>query len=62
MLLRVMQYSFACFLSCVCCLGGAHADGLTFDEVSASLMCCGSKRQLCWRKMPALSHHPLQIT
>ncbi len=37
MLLRVMQYSFACFLSCVCCLGGAHADGLTFDEALSVL-------------------------
>ena len=37
MLLRVMQYSFACFLSCVCCLSGAHADGLTFDEALSVL-------------------------
>ena len=37
MLLRVMQYSFVCFLSCVCCLGGAHADGLTFDKALSVL-------------------------
>ncbi len=47
MLLRVMQYSFACFLSCVCCLGGAHADGLTFDEVSASF-------NVLWQQAPTL--------